>query len=207
MFLGGHIGTGRQMVSWISTEDAARAIAFLLHHRDVTGPVNLTSPGAVSNRELAKALGRALGKPSLVPTPAWVIRAAMGKMGEELIVERDSMSIQRRSSMPASAWPTRLWKAIYPRCSDIDVAATALSRGWNPSRIREDNGTARDAGSSRKRDRICERLTEFACRPEALFRLFPDHALPLPQSHKKVIGMKRSNVVRCVQACAVSGVF
>lgn len=87
MFVGGRIGTGRQMVSWISTEDAARAIAFLLHHRDVTGPVNLTSPGAVSNCELAKALGRALGKPSLVPTPAWVIRAAMGQMGDELIVK------------------------------------------------------------------------------------------------------------------------
>ncbi len=87
MFVGGKIGTGHQMLSWISTRDAARAIAFLLNHGDLTGPVNLTSPGAVSNRVLAKKIGRALGKPSFLPTPAFAIRASMGQMGDELIVK------------------------------------------------------------------------------------------------------------------------
>ena len=87
MFIGGKIGTGHQMLSWISTRDAARAIAFLLDHDDLTGPVNLTSPGAVSNRVLAREIGRALGKPSFFPTPAFVIRAGMGQMGDELIVK------------------------------------------------------------------------------------------------------------------------
>lgn len=87
MFMGGKIGTGRQMLSWISTKDAARAIAFLLDNRAITGPFNLTSPGVVSNRAMANLLGKALGKPSLVPTPAFVIRAAMGQMGDELIVK------------------------------------------------------------------------------------------------------------------------
>lgn len=87
MYIGGPIGTGRQMMSWISTRDAARAIAFLLDHRDITGPVNLTAPGAVSNRQFARALGKALGRPSFLPTPAFGIRAAMGQMGDELIVK------------------------------------------------------------------------------------------------------------------------
>lgn len=87
MYVGGPIGTGRQVVSWISTRDAARAIAFLLERRDVIGPVNLTSPGAVSNRDLAKALGIALARPSVFPTPAFGIRATMGQMGDELIVK------------------------------------------------------------------------------------------------------------------------
>ncbi len=86
-FIGGKIGTGRQMLSWISTEDVARAVVFLLDHREVTGPVNLTSPGALSNHMFAKALGRALGKPSFFPTPAFIIRASMGQMGDELIVK------------------------------------------------------------------------------------------------------------------------
>lgn len=87
MFFGGPIGTGRQMLSWISTDDAARAIAFLLDHRDITGPVNLTAPGAVSNRSFAKALGKAMHRPSLVTTPAFAIRAMMGQMGDELIIK------------------------------------------------------------------------------------------------------------------------
>jgi uncharacterized protein (TIGR01777 family) len=87
MFIGGKIGTGRQMMSWISVEDEARAINFLLDNRHITGPVNCTSPGACTNAEFAKALGKALGKPSFFATPAFAIRAAMGQMGDELIVK------------------------------------------------------------------------------------------------------------------------
>lgn len=87
MFLGGPIGTGQQMMSWISTEDVARIIAFLLETKDLTGPVNCTSPGACSNRQFAKALGHAINRPGYIRTPAFVIRAAMGQMGDELIVK------------------------------------------------------------------------------------------------------------------------
>lgn len=85
-FLGGPVGTGQQMMSWISSTDTARAIAFLVRRRDLTGPVNCTSPGACSNRRFARALGAAINRPSLVRTPAFVIRALMGQMGDELIV-------------------------------------------------------------------------------------------------------------------------
>ncbi|MEQ8747715.1 TIGR01777 family oxidoreductase [Pyruvatibacter sp.] len=87
MFVGGKIGSGRQMMSWISLEDEARAINFLLANRHITGPINCTSPGACTNAEFAKALGKALRKPSFFPTPALIIRATMGQMGDELIVK------------------------------------------------------------------------------------------------------------------------
>ncbi len=87
VLLGGPIGTGQQMISWISSEDIARTIAFLIQHRDITGPVNCTSPGACTNQYFAEALGHALNRPSFFITPAFYIRATMGQMGDELIVK------------------------------------------------------------------------------------------------------------------------
>jgi uncharacterized protein (TIGR01777 family) len=86
LFVGGRIGTGKQMISWISLEDEARIIAFLLERPDITGPVNCTAPGACSNAEFATALGKAMGRPSILPTPAFVLRTVMGQMAEELIL-------------------------------------------------------------------------------------------------------------------------
>ena len=79
--LGGRTGSGRQWTSWISLVDEVRAIRFLLGH-DVTGPVNLASPGAVTNAEFAKALGRALHRPAILPTPLLVPKL---RYGSELV--------------------------------------------------------------------------------------------------------------------------
>ncbi len=86
-YLGGTIGHGRQMMSWVSTLDIARIIEFLLEQPDIRGPVNCVAPIACDNRTFAKSLGKAMGKPSTIPTPAWVIKLAMGQMGEELLIK------------------------------------------------------------------------------------------------------------------------
>lgn len=86
LFMGGPVGTGRQVMSWISVEDLVSALIFLLEHRDITGPVNLVSPGACQNREFARAMGRALGRPSVVRTPGFLIKTLMGQMGDELVL-------------------------------------------------------------------------------------------------------------------------
>jgi uncharacterized protein len=85
-FMGGRIGSGQQMISWISSHDLARIIVFLINRTELTGPVNCVSPGALANRDFAGVLGQAMHKPSILPTPAFIIRAAMGQMGDELIV-------------------------------------------------------------------------------------------------------------------------
>lgn len=95
MFVGGKIGTGEQMISWISLEDEARIIAFLLERPDITGPVNCTAPDACSNAEFATALGKAMGKPSFFATPAFVLRAVMGQMAEELVLNGQNVYPQR----------------------------------------------------------------------------------------------------------------
>lgn len=94
-FIGGPIGTGRQVISWISVEDLVSALVFLLDNRDIVGPVNLVAPGAVRNEEFSQALGQALGRPSVVRTPGLVIKALMGQMGDELVLHGQRVSPQK----------------------------------------------------------------------------------------------------------------
>jgi len=75
--LGGRYGSGRQWWSWITLDDEVDAICFLLDH-DVSGPVNLTAPGSVTNADFAKALGRALGRPSALPVPRFGPKLLVG---------------------------------------------------------------------------------------------------------------------------------
>ena len=77
LFLGGRFGGGTQWQSWISIRDEIGAILHLLEH-DVAGPVNLTAPHPVTNGDFAKALGRVLGRPSVVPVPSFGPKLVLG---------------------------------------------------------------------------------------------------------------------------------
>jgi uncharacterized protein (TIGR01777 family) len=63
--LGGRVGSGRQWISWIAIDDEVAAIEWLLTH-DISGPANLCAPNPVRNAEFAKALGRAVHRPTFV---------------------------------------------------------------------------------------------------------------------------------------------
>jgi uncharacterized protein (TIGR01777 family) len=82
-FVGGRIGSGEQIMSWIHIEDAVRAIMLCLDDERISGPVNLAAPNAVSNAELAQAIGRALGRPSWLPAPAFALRLLFRREGAE----------------------------------------------------------------------------------------------------------------------------
>jgi uncharacterized protein (TIGR01777 family) len=84
--VGGVIGSGRQVISWISIDDLVAAILFLLQHEQVSQAVNLVAPTPVTNREFTKALGQVLNRPTIVPTPAFAIRLALGEMADELLL-------------------------------------------------------------------------------------------------------------------------
>lgn len=76
--IGGRMGDGKQWWSWISLDDEVGAIVHLLG-ADVDGPVNLTAPNPTTNADLAKALGRVLHRPAVVPVPAFGPRLLLGK--------------------------------------------------------------------------------------------------------------------------------
>lgn len=80
MFVGGPIGSGKQYVSWIHHEDMVGLILFALDNAKTAGPVNAAAPGAVTNKEFSKALGRALHRPSFMPTPGFMLRIALGQV-------------------------------------------------------------------------------------------------------------------------------
>ena len=75
--IGGPIGSGQQWWSWISLRDEVRALQHIMEH-GVTGPVNLCSPQPILNKEFAKELGSAMGRPSFLPAPAFGLRLLLG---------------------------------------------------------------------------------------------------------------------------------
>ena len=85
-FAGGPMGSGRQYVPWIHRIDWIEMIRWIVDTAEVTGPVNATAPVPVTNREFARALGRAMRRPSLVPAPAFALRLVLGEMADPLIL-------------------------------------------------------------------------------------------------------------------------
>jgi uncharacterized protein (TIGR01777 family) len=83
--LGGRVGDGTQWVSWVGLDDLVGAIHHLLF-ADVEGPVNATAPEPETNAGLARALGRVLHRPAIVPVPAGVVRLAFGELGRETLL-------------------------------------------------------------------------------------------------------------------------
>jgi len=77
--LGGRIGRGHHVMSWIHVRDMERLVLFCLERDDVRGPVNATAPHPVSNREFTRALAHALARPALVPVPAFALKAMFGR--------------------------------------------------------------------------------------------------------------------------------
>ena len=76
------MGPGTQYMSWIALDDLVGVILHLLDRGDLAGPVNAVAPSPVTNAELTKTLGRVLGRPTVVPVPAFALRLALGEMAE-----------------------------------------------------------------------------------------------------------------------------
>jgi len=83
--LGGPIGSGRQWFPWIHIDDLVGAILFLLTAEECRGPFNFTAPQPVRQKEFARQLGAALHRPAFLPTPAFVMKLALGEFGRSLL--------------------------------------------------------------------------------------------------------------------------
>lgn len=83
--LGGRVGSGRQMLSWIHVKDICRLIDFCIQQEDLEGPVNATAPQPVTNDEFGRKLAAALRKPYLFPVPAFMLRLMFGELASLLL--------------------------------------------------------------------------------------------------------------------------
>jgi uncharacterized protein len=113
--LGGRLGSGRQWMSWIAIADHITALRFLLDRPDISGPVNVTAPEPVRNRDYTKAIGRAVHRPALAAVPATALRVALGGFADEGILVSQRVV------------PTRLEDAGFTfTYADIDAALAAI---------------------------------------------------------------------------------
>lgn len=83
--LGGPIGNGKQWFPWIHIEDLLSAVMLILQSDTVSGVLNFCSPESVRQGDFAKALGKALCRPAIMPAPAFVIRMILGEFGATLL--------------------------------------------------------------------------------------------------------------------------
>ena len=84
--LGGPFGDGRHWMSWIHRDDLVRLIIHAIATPTLEGPVNGVAPTPVTNKAFATALGRALGRPAILPAPAAPLRLALGDFADELLL-------------------------------------------------------------------------------------------------------------------------
>ncbi len=79
MFVGGKLGDGKQMVSWIHIEDLLRAVELIIKTPDISGSVNFTAPYPLSNSEQTKILGKVLHRPTFFVVPSFMIKLIFGE--------------------------------------------------------------------------------------------------------------------------------
>lgn len=91
----GRMGSGRQWSSWVSREELARIIEFVLLTDALAGPVNPVSPNPARNAEFAATLSKVMGRKPGMPVPAFVLRLMLGEMAQALILASRRMAPAR----------------------------------------------------------------------------------------------------------------
>ena len=85
-FVGGPIASGRQYLSWIHVADWIALVTWAIETSSVSGVVNATSPGPVTNADFSRALGRALHRPSWLRVPGFALRILFGEMADDMLI-------------------------------------------------------------------------------------------------------------------------
>jgi uncharacterized protein len=73
-------------MSWISIDDAVSALLFLMVNEAAAGPVNVTAPAPVRNREFTRTLSDVLSRPAVLPVPSMALRLAFGEMADAALL-------------------------------------------------------------------------------------------------------------------------
>lgn len=96
--LAGPLGSGRQWWAWVTLDDVVRALVHLVDRRDITGPVNVVGPEPLRQKELVQEIGRQLGRPTVLPAPAFALRAVLGEFSGEVTASQRVIPTRLRES-------------------------------------------------------------------------------------------------------------
>jgi len=87
IFIGGHLGNGQQIMSWIHITDVIRSVLFMIENVTSSQVFNLTAPNPVTMREFCKRLGKTMKRPSWLHVPAFVLKIIFGQMAKETMLK------------------------------------------------------------------------------------------------------------------------
>lgn len=121
--LGGPIGSGAQWFPWVHLDDVVELIARAVGGSQLRGPLLATAPGVVRNREFTAALGRALGRPAVLPVPAFALKLALGEAASSLLAGQRTAPIHTRA------------QGFEFRFPDLDAALADLTGDADAPRI------------------------------------------------------------------------
>lgn len=79
LFMGGTIGSGNQLLSWVHLEDVVRMIDFAIHTKEVSGAFNITAPHPVTMTEFGRTIAKVLHRPHWLPVPAFALKTLLGE--------------------------------------------------------------------------------------------------------------------------------
>jgi uncharacterized protein (TIGR01777 family) len=85
LMAGGPLGSGKQWFPWIHYFDEVDAVKFLIETETARGPFNLTAPNPLQNKDFAQAIGQAMNRPALIPTPAIALKPLLGELSNTLL--------------------------------------------------------------------------------------------------------------------------
>ncbi len=113
--VGGPVGSGRQYCPWIHRDDWVALVRWAIATAAARGAINATAPHPVTSKEFARALGRAMHRPSFMPAPAFALRLLLGEMADALL-------LSGQNAAPDAA--TRAGFSF--RYADVDAALNAI---------------------------------------------------------------------------------
>jgi hypothetical protein len=85
LFAGGPVGSGKQWMSWIHNEDLVGILLLALDNATAQGPINGTAPQPLTNKDFSTVLGRAVHRPSFMPTPRFALRLVLGEVADVIL--------------------------------------------------------------------------------------------------------------------------
>ena len=84
-YIGGPLGSGKQWFPWVHMTDLVSAMDFVIENEKISGPVNFTTPIPMRQKDIARALGKQLKRPSFMPAPAFMMRLVLGEFADSLL--------------------------------------------------------------------------------------------------------------------------
>ena len=106
LFVGGPLGTGRQRFTWVHVDDAVGLYDLAIRDGTINGPLNMVAPDVPTQRELARAIGRAMHRPAIFPAPAFLLRLVLWGQADIVLHSRVAVPARARRAGYEFRFPT-----------------------------------------------------------------------------------------------------